>query len=259
MPSVVRIVDLKKEYHLESVTVYALRGVSLEVEEGDFVALMGPSGSGKSTLLNLLGCLDRPTSGQYFLGDEDVSEMDDDLLSEVRSRYLGFIFQSYNLLPQYTVVGNIEIPLLYQGCHLNEQTRARCIALAEMVGLGERLDHRPMQLSGGQQQRVAIARSLVNDPQVILADEPTGNLDSRTSDEIMTLLTSLNEAGKTIIMVTHENEIAEWARRVIRLRDGHIESDERRAPRVKSAIGPDMPTPVPPERLHAFAQQPPGA
>ena len=227
MAAVVRVIDLEKNYYLESVTVRALRGVTLEVEEGDFVALMGPSGSGKSTLLNLLGCLDRPTSGQYFLGDEDVSRMEDDLLSEVRSRYLGFIFQSYNLLPQYTVVENIEIPLLYQGCRLNEETRQRCIALAEMVGLGDRLDHRPTQLSGGQQQRVAIARSLVNDPQVILADEPTGNLDTRTSDEIMEMLSRLNEAGKTIIMVTHENDIAAWARRVIRLRDGRVESDTR--------------------------------
>src|SRR5436189_2359190 len=158
MPAVVHIIDMVKNYYLESVTVRALRGVSLMVEEGDFVALMGPSGSGKSTLLNLLGCLDRPTSGQYFLGDEDVSQMDDDQLSEVRSRYLGFIFQSYNLLPQYTVVENIELPLLYQGIKLSASTKARCIALAEMVGLAERLDHRPMQLSGGQQQRVAIAR-----------------------------------------------------------------------------------------------------
>jgi putative ABC transport system ATP-binding protein len=259
MSAVVRIIDLTKEYHLETITVHALRGVTLEVEGGDFVALMGPSGSGKSTLLNLLGCLDRPTSGQYFLGEEDVSQMDDDLLSEVRSRYLGFIFQSYNLLPQYTVVGNIEIPLLYQGCRLTEQTRERCVALAELVGLGDRLDHRPMQLSGGQQQRVAIARSLVNDPQVILADEPTGNLDSRTSDEIMALLSSLNTAGKTIIMVTHENEIAAWARRVIRMRDGHIESDERNAPRVHAAVGPDVPTPVPVERLNALTHKPPGA
>ncbi len=226
MPAVVRIFGLAKTYYL-AVTVHALRGVSLSVEEGDFVALMGPSGSGKSTLLNLLGCLDRPTSGEYWLGEEDVAQMDDDQLSEIRSRYLGFIFQSYNLLPQYTVVENIEIPLLYQGCPLNEQTRDRCIALAELVGLGSRLDHRPMQLSGGQQQRVAIARSLVNDPQVILADEPTGNLDSRTSDEIMMLLTRLNASGKTIIMVTHENDIAAWASRVIRMRDGQIESDER--------------------------------
>jgi putative ABC transport system ATP-binding protein len=227
MSAVVRIVELTKHYHLESVTVRALEGVTLTVEEGDFVALMGPSGSGKSTLLNLLGCLDRPTSGQYFLAGQDVSWMPDDQLSEVRSRYLGFIFQSYNLLAQYTVVENIEVPLLYQGCKLSAVTRRRCVALAQMVGLGDRLDHRPMQLSGGQQQRVAIARSLVNDPQVILADEPTGNLDSRTSEEIMRLLTKLNQTGKTIIMVTHENDIAAWARRAVRMRDGLIESDTR--------------------------------
>src|SRR6202163_3743412 len=160
--AIARIVDLYKNYYLEEVVVRALQGVTLTVEEGDFVALMGPSGSGKSTLLNLLGCLDRPTSGTYFLGDEDVSKMDDDQLSEVRSRYLGFIFQSYNLLAQYTVVENIEVPLLYQGCKLNDETRDWCITLAEQVGLGDRLDHRPMQLSGGQQQRVAIARALVN-------------------------------------------------------------------------------------------------
>jgi putative ABC transport system ATP-binding protein len=227
MPYVVRTYDLVKTYVLETVLVRALRGVSVSVEEGDFVALMGPSGSGKSTLLNLLGCLDRPTNGNYYLRNDDISALDDDQLSEIRSRYLGFIFQSYNLLPQYTVVENIEVPLQYQGCRLNERTRNRCIQLAELVGLGNRLDHRPMQLSGGQQQRVAIARALVNDPQIILADEPTGNLDSRTSDEIMLLLTRLNQAGKTIIMVTHENDIAAWAKRVIRMRDGHIETDER--------------------------------
>src|SRR5437763_9765256 len=231
MAAVARVVDLVKNYHMEEVVVPALRGVTLDFDEGDFIALMGPSGSGKSTLLNLLGCLDRCTSGRYYLGEDDVSEMTDDQLSEVRSRYIGFIFQSYNLLPQYTVVENIEIPLLYQGTRLNEQTRQRCIALAEMVGLGERLDHRPTQLSGGQQQRVAIARALVNDPHVILADEPTGNLDSRTSDEIMHMLTRLNKAGKTIIMVTHENDIAAWAKRVIRMRDGAIESDERNGER----------------------------
>lgn len=227
MPAMARVVDLVKNYYLGSVTVHVLKGLNLSFDQGDFVALMGPSGSGKSTLLNILGCLDRPTDGEYWLGPEDVSEMSDDQLSDVRSKYLGFIFQSYNLLQQYTVVENIEVPLLYQGIRLTDATRQRCIDLAAMVGLGERLDHRPSQLSGGQQQRVAIARSLVNDPHVILADEPTGNLDSRTSTEIMQMLTDLNKSGKTIIMVTHENDIAQWARRVIRLRDGRVESDER--------------------------------
>jgi putative ABC transport system ATP-binding protein len=224
---IARVIDLVKNYVMDTVVVRALRGVSLDFAEGDFVALMGPSGSGKSTLLNLLGCLDRPTEGEYFLGPEDVSQMDDDQLSEVRSHYIGFIFQSYNLLAQYTVTENIEIPLLYQGCKLTHETTDRCIQLAGLVGLGDRLDHRPSQLSGGQQQRVAIARALVNDPHIILADEPTGNLDSRTSDEIMQLLTQLNKSGKTIIMVTHENDIAAWARRVVRMRDGHVESDTR--------------------------------
>jgi putative ABC transport system ATP-binding protein len=227
--AVARVIDLIKNYDLEGGTVRALRGVTLTFEEGDFVALMGPSGSGKSTLLNLLGCLDRPTSGQYYLGDQDVSQMEDDLLSEIRGKYLGFIFQSYNLIPQYTVVENIEVPLLYQG-GITPETRERCLVLARMVGLAERLDHRPSQLSGGQQQRVAIARSLINDPQVILADEPTGNLDSKTSDEIMDLLTRLNRSGKTIIMVTHENDIAAHAKRVVRMRDGLVESDLRSAP-----------------------------
>src|SRR5262245_48922411 len=232
MSAIASVVDLVKNYYMEEVVVPALRGVSLDFEEGDFVALMGPSGSGKSTLLNLLGCLDRCTSGQYYIGDEDVSQMDDDQLSEIRSRYIGFIFQSYNLLPQYTVVENIELPLLYQGVKLDEKTKARCVSLAEMVGLGDRLDHRPLQLSGGQQQRVAIARSLVNDPHLILGDEPTGNLDSKTSLEIMQMLRELNRVGKTIIMVTHENDIAAWARRVVRLRDGRVESDTRNDTRV---------------------------
>jgi putative ABC transport system ATP-binding protein len=227
MPAVAEVIDLVKDYYLGPEPVHALRGLNLSFEQGDFIALMGPSGSGKSTLLNVLGCLDRPTFGDYILAGQNVAHMDDDDLSEVRSKYLGFIFQSYNLLAQYTVVENIEVPLLYQGSRLNAATRERCMELAELVGLGERLDHRPMQLSGGQQQRVAIARSLVNDPQVILADEPTGNLDSRTSDEIMQMLRRLNSSGKTIIMVTHENDIAAWARRVVRLRDGHVESDER--------------------------------
>lgn len=227
MPAIVRIVDLYKDYYMGTQTVHVLKGLNLSFDEGDFVALMGPSGSGKSTLLNILGCLDRPTSGAYYLGDANVANLDDDQLSEIRSTYLGFIFQSYNLLPQYTVVENIELPLLYQGIELNEETKARCVALANLVGLAERLDHRPLQLSGGQQQRVAIARSLVNDPHLILGDEPTGNLDSKTSVEIMQMLRDLNKSGKTIIMVTHENDIAAWARRVVRLRDGRVESDTR--------------------------------
>ncbi len=226
MAPVVQVIDLVKDYYMATV-VNVLRGLNLTVAQGDFVALMGPSGSGKSTLLNILGCLDRLTHGQYILAGSDISDMEDDELSEIRSKYLGFIFQSYNLLPQYTVVENIEIPLLYQGARLNDETRQRCESLAELVGLGDRMDHRPTELSGGQQQRVAIARALVNDPQVILADEPTGNLDTRTSVEIMQMLHQLNAGGKTIIMVTHETDIAAWARRVIRLRDGIIESDER--------------------------------
>jgi putative ABC transport system ATP-binding protein len=240
MAAIVRIVDVVKNYDLEGGVVRALRGVTLRVEQGDFVALMGPSGSGKSTLLNVLGCLDRPTSGEYYLGEEEVAQMEDDQLSEIRSLYIGFIFQSYNLLQQYTLVENIEIPLLYQGRGLGPETRQRCIQLADLVGLGDRLEHRPSQLSGGQQQRVAIARALVNDPHIILADEPTGNLDSRTSDEIMALLSRLNESGKTIIMVTHENDIASWARRVVRMRDGLIESDERNDKR-----RPPLPTILP--------------
>ncbi len=227
--TVVEVVGLFKDYHMGDVTVPVLKGIDLSVQEGDFVALMGPSGSGKSTLMNILGCLDRPSGGSYYLNERDVAGMTDDQLSEVRSSYLGFIFQAYNLLPQYTVTENIELPLVYQGIKLGEGTQARCVALAEMVGLGDRLDHRPLQLSGGQQQRVAIARALVNDPRLLLADEPTGNLDSRTSLEIMAMLTALNASGKTIVMVTHEPDIAEWSRRVVRLRDGVVESDERNA------------------------------
>jgi len=217
--------DLQKHYVLKSETVKALRGISFDIPEGDYVAIMGPSGSGKSTLLNLLGCLDRPTHGSYFLGDQDVAKMTDDQLSEVRASRLGFVFQSYNLIAQLSVVENIEVPLYYMG-QLNAESRARSTRLATMVGLGERLGHRPTQLSGGQQQRVAIARSLVNDPYFILADEATGNLDSVTTEEILALFQRLNDEGRTIIMVTHEDEVSKHAKRVIWLKDGEVQSDQ---------------------------------
>ncbi len=213
-----------KEYVLKSETVRALRGVSFDVPEGDYVAIMGPSGSGKSTLLNLLGCLDKPSAGQLLLGQDDISKMSDDQLAEVRSRRIGFVFQSYNLIQQLTVVENIQVPLYYQG-RLGAKERQRAIELAELVGLGDRLDHRPNQLSGGQQQRVAIARSLVNDPYFILADEATGNLDSKTTEEILTLFDRLNAEGRTIIMVTHEDEVSRRAKRIVRLKDGLLKSD----------------------------------
>ena len=215
-----------KQYRMDGEVVNALRNVTLDVPEGDYVAIMGASGSGKSTLLNLLGCLDRPTSGTILLGHEDVSRLSDNQLSEIRASRIGFIFQSYNLIPQLTVLENIEVPLYYQG-RLAGKERQRVAELAEMVGLGDRLKHRPTQLSGGQQQRVAIARSLVNDPFFILADEPTGNLDSATAEEILALIDELNDSGKTIIMVTHESEIGTRARRIIRLKDGEIQSDRR--------------------------------
>jgi len=226
MKSAVRVQDLRKVYVLGDEEVHALRGVTLEFPEGDYVAIMGPSGSGKSTFLNVLGCLDRPSSGNYFLGDDDVARMTDDELSEIRASRIGFVFQSYNLIPQLTVLENIEVPLYYRG-RVTPADRERCKELAALVGLGNRLNHRPTQLSGGQQQRAGIARSLVNNPRFVLADEPTGNLDSVTTSEILTMLDNLNAAGKTIILVTHEDEVAHRAKRIVRLKDGALQSDQR--------------------------------
>ena len=227
MPTqIVQFDQVCKFYQMGLVTVEALRGVSFDIHAGEYVSIMGPSGCGKSTLLNLLGCLDRPTSGQYRLGGDDVSQMNDDTLSAVRGARLGFIFQSYNLIQQLTVVENIEVPLYYQG-RPEEESRALAARYAERVGLGNRLTHKPFELSGGQQQRVAIARALVNDLLVILADEPTGNLDSISGVEILKIFDDLHEQGKTIILVTHDENVSRHARRSIRLRDGEVESDVR--------------------------------
>ena len=223
---IVKFEDVRKTYRMGPVTVEALRGVSLDFHAGEYISIMGPSGCGKSTMLNLLGCLDRPTSGRFLLGGEDVSLMTDDALSAVRGARLGFIFQSYNLIQQLTVVENIEIPLYYQGWP-EDDSRAIAKDLAALVGLEQRFDHKPFELSGGQQQRVAIARALVNDPLVILADEPTGNLDSRSGEEILKVFDELHEQGKTLILVTHDESVSRHARRAIRLRDGTIESDLR--------------------------------
>lgn len=219
-----RVVDLKKIYHLKGETVHALRGIDFDVPEGDYVSIMGKSGSGKSTLLNMLGCLDRPSSGQVVLGGRDTSKLNDDELSHLRASRIGFVFQSYNLIQQLTVIENIEVPLFYRGnVTANDHRRSR--ELARMVGLGDRLGHRPTQLSGGQQQRVAVARSLINNPDYILADEPTGNLDSRTTEEILHLFEVLNNEGRTIILVTHEDDVSQHAKRAIRLMDGRILED----------------------------------
>ncbi len=220
--SLAELVDLAKSYRMGAdMVVEALRGVSLRIEEGDYLAIMGASGSGKSTLLNLLGCLDRPTSGRYLLGGEDVSQLSDGELSEVRGRRIGFVFQSFNLIPQLSALDNIEVPLFYQGMHRRDRRR-RATALAEQVGLGQRARHKPMELSGGEQQRVAIARALANDPLIILADEPTGNLDSKTGLDILTIFDDLAARGRTLIVVTHDENIARRTHRVVRLADGRV-------------------------------------
>jgi putative ABC transport system ATP-binding protein len=218
--------DIVKEYRMESYSVTALRGVSLTIAAGEFVAVMGPSGSGKSTFMNLLGCLDTPTSGDYFLAGEKVSELSGDQLAATRNRRIGFVFQNFNLLARTSAVENVELPLLYSHCPAEERRR-RALARLTEVGLGERAGHYPQQLSGGQQQRVAIARALVNEPVLILADEPTGSLDTRTSYELMGLLQQLNRGGMTVVLVTHEREVASFASRIVSFRDGHVVDDQR--------------------------------
>ena len=217
--------DLRKTYHVGDQVVHALDGLDLSIQANEYVALMGPSGSGKSTLMNMLGCLDRPTSGTYVLNDQDVSLLKDDALADIRNREIGFVFQTFNLLPRYTARENVALPMVYAGTRKSARM-ARAEEVLHQVGLGDRMDHRPNELSGGQRQRVALARALVMKPSIILADEPTGNLDSATSQEVMELFGDIQKAGNTIIIVTHESEIAAYAHRTVCLKDGRVESDE---------------------------------
>jgi len=223
---IIQIRDLTRFYKMGQTVVKALNGVTFDVNKNEYIAIMGPSGSGKSTLMNIIGCLDTPTEGTYILNNNNVSELEDSELAEVRNREIGFVFQTFNLLPRTDCLANVELPLIYSGMKSSER-KERAISTLNKVGLGDRLDHKPNELSGGQRQRVAIARALVNNPSILLADEPTGNLDSKTGEEIMMLFEELFKGGNTIIVVTHEQEIAEHARRIVRLRDGIIESDEK--------------------------------
>lgn len=224
MSLVIKIRNITRDFPLGNEVVKVLKGIDLDIERGEYVALMGPSGSGKSTLMNLLGCLDTPTSGSYELNGKDVSNMSDDELAEIRNKEIGFVFQTFNLLPRTTALDNVALPMVYAGASKSERTE-RAKEVLTNVGLADRMDHKPNQLSGGQRQRVAVGRALVNKPSIILADEPTGNLDSKTSKEIMNLFNEIHKAGNTVILVTHEEDIAENAHRIIRLRDGIVESD----------------------------------
>ncbi len=226
MNPVIQVENITKHYQLGTQLVKALNGVSFNINKNEYVSLMGPSGSGKSTMMNMLGCLDTPTSGKYFLAGQDVSELEDDELAEIRNKEIGFVFQTFNLLPRSNCLANVELPLIYAGVSSSER-KERAFQMLERVGLGDRVDHKPNELSGGQRQRVAIARALVNNPSILLADEPTGNLDTKTGIEIMHLFEELYNAGHTIIVVTHEEDIAEHSRRIIRLRDGVLESDRK--------------------------------
>lgn len=228
--SLIKITDIRRDFVLGNEIVYVLKGINLEIKKGEYVALMGPSGSGKSTLMNLLGCLDTPTSGQYILNGKDVSKMHDDELADIRNKEIGFVFQTFNLLPRTTALDNVALPMIYAGYSKSERN-ARASEVLTQVNLADRMDHQPSQLSGGQRQRVAIARAMVNKPSIILADEPTGNLDSKTSVEIMNLFGDIHKNGNTVILVTHEEDIAAYAHRVIRLRDGIIESDTKKTGR----------------------------
>jgi putative ABC transport system ATP-binding protein len=225
MSKLIQIEQLEKIYHLGKVKVEALRGVSFEINTGDFVSIMGPSGSGKSTLMHIIGCLDYPTGGKYFLSGQDVSKLNDNQLALFRNQKIGFVFQEFNLLPKATILRNVELPLTYNNTHSKNKKQLAVQAL-EKVGLGDRLKHRPNEISGGQKQRVAIARALVNHPSIILADEPTGNLDSKTGQDIMKMIEKLHDKGNTIILVTHEPEIAQYSQRIIHLKDGLIDKDE---------------------------------
>ncbi|MED5335825.1 MAG: ABC transporter ATP-binding protein [Bacteroidota bacterium] len=229
MPALIQVDDVWKTYQVGQQQVHALRGLSVDIAQGEYTALMGPSGSGKSTLMNMLGCLDTPTLGRYRLAGEDVGTLDDDALADIRNRRIGFVFQTFNLMPRYTALENVALPLVYAGASRADR-EARAREVLEHVGLADRMDHRPNELSGGQRQRVAVARALVNRPDLLLADEPTGNLDTKTSLEIMALFGEIHATGNTVVLVTHEEDIAAYAHRVVRLRDGVVSADETKTP-----------------------------